>query len=112
MNAWKKVVRDHVISRFEKSDDSWLEVMRKSCIVLCEKYDVLTKLHSRDLELLSPTAAPPAAPAAPTSLGVLTVEAVYGRVLALLAAADRSGQWPSTSIGILSRLRPHTKGVG
>jgi len=97
---WKSTVRAHIVQKYCTTEQDWLGSMEIRCKELREKYANLILLQSRVKEDLSQMmlSISTVVPMPLQSGNTITVKAAYANVLRLLEEADRSGNWPLTSL--------------
>lgn len=95
MANFRKKIQFHIVDNFHKYGNSWLHEMEAKCSQLHHQLLALNSLISRDLK-----------EEYQQRFGQLSmverdnkVPEVFRRVLGLLRNAEKSGHWPSTSIG-------------
>lgn len=97
---WKAEVRTDIVRKYRDMKHDWLSNMESRCRLLREKYSNLKVHYSRSKEELSQMmlTISPLIPKSLPSLGAVTLHDAYANVLRLLQEADRSGNWPLTSV--------------
>lgn len=89
INQWRKNIKNHIAKQMTLIGNDWVQELRKSSLLCASRMSRIKSLRNRDLTSADSASAIQSLSQCPTA---------YERVLCLLRQADRSGNWPDTSL--------------
>jgi hypothetical protein len=89
INQWRRNIKTHIAKQMTLIGNDWVQELRNNSLLCASRMSRIKSLRNRDLTSADSASAIQSLSPCPTA---------YERVLCLLRQADKSGNWPDTSL--------------